>query len=61
MTCLACGCSDFDACVTVRGDFEYRCFWVAEDLCSFCALKLPGEERRPVRGVDEIAAVGGIL
>jgi hypothetical protein len=61
MTCTVCGCHDLQACATVRGGIEYRCFWVAEDLCSFCALKVPGEDRMPVRGVDVVTAFGGIL
>lgn len=40
--CRACGCTDDDACV----DAELGpCWWVEDDLCSHCALRLgdPGD------------------
>jgi hypothetical protein len=61
MICRVCGCHDLDACVTIRGEVTYVCWWVATDLCSFCALSIPGEGRAPVRGVDDVIAVGGLL
>ena len=62
MVCRECGCGDLTAwCVAVRGETVYACWWSEPDLCSFCALRLPGEERIPVRGVDDILTAGGIL
>lgn len=62
--CRECDCTDLNACVVDRKGTRYACFWVEEDLCSFCALSVDDEERdrqRPdVRGVDLIAA-GGVL
>jgi len=35
--CRECGCSYFNPCMnTITGN---TCYWVAEDLCSFCAAK----------------------
>lgn len=36
--CRVCGCSDFDACVTMVDGFLDTCFWAVPDLCSFCAI-----------------------
>lgn len=37
MICRRCGCSWFEPCVYDDGVFAFACYWVAEDLCSFCA------------------------
>lgn len=47
--CRDCGCTDFDPCVA--GDGWYRCSWVAEDLCSFCA-DLGDVSGEPVEGEE---------
>ena len=36
--CRVCGCTDFDQCVSEDGP----CEWVEADLCSSCALLVPG-------------------
>lgn len=37
--CRVCGCTDTNACVTATGN----CFWIEEDLCSACELKMARE------------------
>lgn len=37
-TCRECGCSEHHACV--NPDTKAACFWVEDNLCSTCALKL---------------------
>jgi hypothetical protein len=34
--CRACGCTDDRACIGEDGE---PCYWVAEDLCSACAME----------------------
>lgn len=36
-SCWSCGCTDSKACIDDEGD---PCFWVENDLCSECGLKL---------------------
>lgn len=37
--CRVCGCLDWNACINRWGE---TCWWVEEDLCSFCAAKEGG-------------------
>jgi len=41
-SCRLCGCTELAAC-------EGGCFWVAEDLCSACVVKLPRPAPRAPR------------
>ena len=36
-TCRECGCWDWNACCDMR---DGPCWWVEEDLCSYCAARL---------------------
>ena len=57
MTCRECGCTDERACVREG----IACWWAEPDLCVFCLFDLPGDGQVPVRGVDDIRSIGGIL
>lgn len=36
MRCRLCGCSDVEPCINARSGMT--CWWIAADLCSFCAV-----------------------
>jgi hypothetical protein len=63
--CRECGCGDFTACVYRDEGTMFTCFWVTEDLCSFCALdySTPPDlrERVQVPGVDNVIIAGAVL
>lgn len=52
MVCRVCGCHELDACVYSNGRMEFRCWWAAPGLCSFCVL-----EDKPLH--PEASIVGG--
>jgi hypothetical protein len=52
--CRICGCTEEDACTTPR-----PCSWVAENLCSACALQGGGMRRFVLQRETDVSGVSG--
>lgn len=45
--CLACGCSEFDPCITARDGQQVACHWTVGGLCSSCDATEASMRPRP--------------